>query len=41
MLNTDRKLHYPGMEPDDKAEMRKEEEFILHRLGYVRQGEEL
>ena len=32
---------YDHMEPDDKAEMRKEEEFILHRLGYVRQGEEL
>ena len=34
-------LGYDHMEPDDKAEMRKEEEFILHRLGYVRQGEEL
>ena len=26
---------------NDKAEMRKEEEFILQRLGYVREGEEL
>ena len=34
-------LGYDHMEPDDKAEMRKEEEFILHRLGYVRKGEEL
>ena len=33
-------LHILGYD-DDKAEMRKEEEFILHRLGYVRQGEEL
>ena len=29
------------MEAADKAEMRKEEEFILQRLGYVRPGEEL
>ena len=34
-------LGYDHMEPDDKAEMRKEEEFILQRLGYVREGEEL
>ena len=34
-------LGYAHMEPDDKAEMRKEEEFILQRLGYVREGEEL
>lgn len=34
-------LGYDHMEPDDKAEMRKEEEFILQRLGYVRPGEEL
>lgn len=34
-------LGYDHMEPDDKAEMRKEEEFILTRLGYVRPGENL
>ncbi|WP_289002232.1 rRNA maturation RNase YbeY [uncultured Megasphaera sp.] len=34
-------LGYDHMEPDDKAEMRKEEEFILTRLGYVRPGEDL
>lgn len=34
-------LGYDHMTPEDKAEMRKEEEFILHRLGYVRPGEEL
>lgn len=34
-------LGYDHMEPEDKAEMRKEEEFILQRLDYVRQGEEL
>ena len=34
-------LGYDHMEPDDKAEMRKEEEFVLQRLGYVRPGEEL
>ncbi|WP_444321721.1 rRNA maturation RNAse YbeY, partial [Megasphaera sp.] len=34
-------LGYEHMVPDDKAEMRKEEEFILQRLGYVREGEEL
>lgn len=34
-------LGYDHMEPDDKAEMRKEEEFILQRLGYVRPGEDL
>ncbi|MCH4166661.1 MAG: rRNA maturation RNase YbeY [Megasphaera sp.] len=34
-------LGYDHMTDEDKAEMRKEEEFILHRLGYVRQGEEL
>jgi len=34
-------LGYDHMEPDDKAEMRHEEEFILQRLGYVRPGEDL
>ena len=34
-------LGYDHMEPEDKAEMRKEEEFIVQRLDYVRQGEEL
>ncbi len=34
-------LGYDHMEPDDKAEMRREEEYILQRLGYVRQGEPL
>ncbi len=34
-------LGYDHMEPDDKTEMRKEEEFILTRLGYVRPGEDL
>ena len=34
-------LGYDHMEPEDKAEMRGEEEFILRRLGYVREGETL
>lgn len=34
-------LGYDHMTPGDKAEMRKEEEFILQRLDYVREGEEL
>ena len=34
-------LGYDHMEPKDKEEMRKEEEFILCRLGYVREGETL
>ena len=29
------------MTDEDKAEMRKEEECVLHRLGFVREGEEL
>lgn len=34
-------LGYDHMTAEDKAEMRKEEEFILQRLQYVRPGEEL
>ncbi|ERT60280.1 MULTISPECIES: rRNA maturation RNase YbeY [Megasphaera] len=34
-------LGYDHLTDEDKAEMRKEEEFILQRLGYVRQGEAL
>ncbi len=34
-------LGYDHMTDEDKAEMRKEEEFVLHRLGFVREGEEL
>ena len=34
-------LGYDHMEPDDKAEMRHEDDFILQRLGYVRPGEDL
>jgi probable rRNA maturation factor len=34
-------LGYDHMTAEDKVEMRKEEEFILQRLGYVRAGEEL
>lgn len=34
-------LGYDHMTDEDKTEMRKEEEFVLHRLGFVREGEEL
>lgn len=34
-------LGYDHMNPDDKQEMRTEEEFVLNRLGYVRPGEDL
>ena len=34
-------LGYDHMTDEDKVEMRKEEEFVLHRLGFVREGEEL
>lgn len=34
-------LGYDHMTQEDKEEMRKEEEFVLHRLGYVRPGENL
>lgn len=34
-------LGYDHMTDEDKAEMRKEEEFVLHRLDFVREGEEL
>lgn len=34
-------LGYDHMTDEEKAEMRKEEEFILHRLSYVRPGETL
>ena len=34
-------LGYDHMTDEDKAEMRKEEEFVLQRLGFVREGEEL
>ncbi|WP_423902036.1 rRNA maturation RNase YbeY, partial [Colibacter massiliensis] len=34
-------LGYDHMTENDKKEMRKEEEFILTRLGYVRKGEPL
>ncbi|MCI1821025.1 MAG: rRNA maturation RNase YbeY [Megasphaera sp.] len=34
-------LGYDHMTAEDKLEMRKEEEFILQRLGYVRAGEVL
>lgn len=32
-------LGYDHMEPEDKKEMREEEEFVLTRLGYVREDE--
>lgn len=34
-------LGYDHQTPEEKAEMRKEEEFVLQRLGYVREGEAL
>lgn len=34
-------LGYDHMTEEDKAAMRREEEFILRRLGYVREGESL
>lgn len=34
-------LGYDHQTPDEKSEMRKEEEFVLQRLGYVREGEAL
>ena len=34
-------LGYDHMTDEETAEMRKEEEFVLHRLGFVREGEEL